>query len=117
MKSDSSHLSIPTNSREHDLAASSADKSKPTLIYVCNDVTPGCRNFTPRFETLAREWQPKDIQFCLLEFNDETSRMFKVILWCTALISPLERARLFCNKFGPISYQWFALLWAEIWRE
>lgn len=78
MHSSNSHLSILTNPREYDLAVSSADRGAPTVIYVCNDVTPGCRAFTSRFEALAREWQPKGVQFCLLDFNNETSMMFKV---------------------------------------
>lgn len=58
----------------------SQSKEQPTVINVSNSSLPICKKFTPEYSSLAEKWQPKGpkgIRFCQLDFNHETSMLFK----------------------------------------
>ncbi|KAK4929852.1 hypothetical protein LTR49_003479 [Elasticomyces elasticus] len=65
-----------TNPAEHDVVVSEAE-SQPTIICLANSVTPVCKAFTKRFEETAARQTASGVRFCLMEFNNETSMMFK----------------------------------------
>jgi thioredoxin-like negative regulator of GroEL len=64
-------------SREEHDAVVAASETTPTVIYLCNDVTPACKAFTPKYEALAKNYAQSGITFALMEFNSCTSMMFK----------------------------------------
>jgi thioredoxin-like negative regulator of GroEL len=65
-----------TTREEHDAVVAASDTT-PTVIYLCNDVTPACKAFTPKYEVLAAKYAYTDITFAIMEFNNRTSMMFK----------------------------------------
>ena len=93
-----------SNKEEHDkVVAESA--TTPTIIYLSNYVLPICKDFTPKYEALAKRYRSErsetSIRFTQMETTPETSPMFKfapnqlpvVILlsegrWCRTLMSP-----------------------------
>jgi thioredoxin-like negative regulator of GroEL len=68
------HILNPT---EHDQAVAQADAGTPTIIYVCNSVTPACKAFTPKFHHLASIHNAQGVEFCQMDYNHETSMLFK----------------------------------------
>lgn len=52
-------------------------KEQPTVINVSNSSLPICREFTADYTGLAERWQSKGMRFCQLDFNHETSMLFK----------------------------------------
>ncbi|KAK4948281.1 hypothetical protein LTR10_012815 [Elasticomyces elasticus] len=67
------HISTPA---EHDVVVSEAE-SQPTIICLVNSVTPVCKAFIKRFEETAARQTASGVRFCLMEFNNQTSMMFK----------------------------------------
>ncbi|KAK3070518.1 hypothetical protein LTR53_010312 [Teratosphaeriaceae sp. CCFEE 6253] len=65
-----------TNRDEHDVAVAQSETT-PTVIYLSNSATPVCKAFTKGFERTAESHASSGIQFCQLEFNNETSMLFK----------------------------------------
>ncbi|KAK4507373.1 hypothetical protein PRZ48_001108 [Zasmidium cellare] len=55
----------------------SQSKEHPTVINVSNSSLPICKKFTPEYASLAERWQSGGIKFFELDFNNETSMLFK----------------------------------------
>lgn len=55
----------------------SLSKDRPTVIHVSNSSLPLCQKFTPEYSSLADRWQHEGINFAVLEFNNQTSMLFK----------------------------------------
>ena len=66
-----------TSPEEHDEVVAKADSGTPTVIYLRNDVTPACKAFTRKYEALVEKYAHTSIRFCIMEFNNATSMMFK----------------------------------------
>lgn len=65
-----------TDRTSHDEVVSQS-KKQPTVINVSNSSLPICKKFASEYITLAETWHPKGIRFCQLDFNHETSMLFK----------------------------------------
>lgn len=69
-------VTLITNPAEHDAVVAKSE-DKPTVLSLCNSVTPTCKTFAHQFEEIATRYGDSGISFCQMEFNNETSMMFK----------------------------------------
>ncbi|KAK4554880.1 hypothetical protein LTR86_008028 [Recurvomyces mirabilis] len=73
----STNLTYIHSPEEHDQVVAKADAGTPTVIFLRNDVTPACKAFTPKYEAIVEKYAHSGIQFCIMEFTNATSMMFK----------------------------------------
>ncbi|KAI5369785.1 Putative Thioredoxin domain-containing protein [Septoria linicola] len=52
-------------------------KNIPTVLHVSNSSLPACRAFSPKYEELAKAHASDNIAFAEMDFNAETSYLFK----------------------------------------
>jgi thioredoxin-like negative regulator of GroEL len=89
-----------TDRPEHDRVVEESKKT-PTVIYVSNSSLPTCRAYTPQYEELAKRRQDTGVRFAQMEFNTNTSMLFKfspnqlpvtVLMvrdaWCKTVMGP-----------------------------
>lgn len=102
----SSQITYVPDKPTHD-AILAASTTQPTILYLSSSVLPACKAFTPQYEALAAKEDTSgshSIKFCQMEYDSNTSPMFKfaqaqlpvVILlveerWCRTLLSPSVR--------------------------
>ncbi|EMD00544.1 hypothetical protein BAUCODRAFT_144199 [Baudoinia panamericana UAMH 10762] len=66
-----------TNKAEHDAVVAEAERTTPTVIAVINSATPRCKAFLPAFEGVAADHGHRRLKFATMDFNNDTSYMFK----------------------------------------
>ncbi|EGP87685.1 uncharacterized protein MYCGRDRAFT_93083 [Zymoseptoria tritici IPO323] len=71
-----SHIVQITNRAEHDQVVDTS-KQTPTVIYVSNSSHPACREHNPKYEELVKRKQDTGVRFAQMEFNTDTSMLFK----------------------------------------
>ncbi|SMR53717.1 unnamed protein product [Zymoseptoria tritici ST99CH_1A5] len=95
-----SHIVQITDRAEHDQVVE-ASKQTPTVIYVSNSSLPVCREHSPKYEELAKGKLGSGVRFAQMEFNTDTSMLFKfapnqlpvtVLMvrdaWCKTVMGP-----------------------------
>ncbi|KAK5110054.1 hypothetical protein LTR62_006298 [Meristemomyces frigidus] len=71
------HLTHIRSPADHHEVIAEADSGTPTVIYLRNDVIPACKAFDPKYEAIAHRYTETGVHFCVMDYNHETSPMFK----------------------------------------
>lgn len=74
---DEGEVLIINDRAEHDAAVTKADDGTPTVLFVCNSSTPPCKAFVPKYAEMAAKYADRGVKFYRMEFNSETSYLFK----------------------------------------